>query len=113
MKDAKGHGSDPRGAHAEGINQIGQPKLNSQGRLHIDQNGSALPDTAPHSLYVGQRDAVLAETSAPEFYTGKYLIHPVADNGDIQTEGAASKKDMEGLIKAYREFYPNIRVVRV
>ena len=45
MKDAKGHGSDPRGAHAEGVNQIGQPKLNSQGLPHVDQNGNALPDT--------------------------------------------------------------------
>jgi len=26
MKDAKGHGSDPKGAHAEGVDQIGQPK---------------------------------------------------------------------------------------
>ena len=25
MKDAKGHGSNPRGAHAEGVNKIGQP----------------------------------------------------------------------------------------
>ena len=24
MKDAKGHGSDPRGAHAQGVNQIGR-----------------------------------------------------------------------------------------
>jgi hypothetical protein len=25
MKDAKGHGSDPRGAHSDGVNKIGQP----------------------------------------------------------------------------------------
>jgi hypothetical protein len=27
VKDAKGHGSDPRGAHSEGINAIGKPTL--------------------------------------------------------------------------------------
>lgn len=27
MKDAKGHGSDPRGAHSTGVNEIGRPSL--------------------------------------------------------------------------------------
>ena len=113
MKDEKGHGSDPHGAHAQGVDQVGKPKLNSQGLLHVDQNGVALPDSAPHSIYVGPRESVMAETAAPDFYKGKYFVHPVADYGDLQTESTTSKKSMEGLIKAYREFYPNIRVVRV
>ena len=25
MKDAKGHGSDPRGSHSDGVNQVGKP----------------------------------------------------------------------------------------
>src|SRR6266576_3969474 len=27
MKDAKGHGSDPRGTHSTGVNEIGRPSL--------------------------------------------------------------------------------------
>jgi hypothetical protein len=113
MKDAKGHGSEAHGAHAEGVNQIGQPKLNSYGLPHVDWKGDPLPDTAPHSLYVGMKKDVIAETRAPDFYHGKYYVYPVADNGNLDVEGASSKKSAEGLIKAYREFYPNIRVVRI
>jgi hypothetical protein len=31
MKDAKGHGSDPRGAHSEGVQQVGRPSTMFRG----------------------------------------------------------------------------------
>jgi hypothetical protein len=41
MKDAKGHGSDPRGAHAAGINAIGQESTTSRElRLFADNDGN-------------------------------------------------------------------------
>ena len=110
MKDAKGHGSE---AHMTGVNQVGQPKLNSYGLPHVGSHGEPLPDTAPHSVYVGQRDVVMSETAAPDFFKGKYLIHPVADNGDLDSEGYDSKKAIESRVREYKQFYPNIRVVRL
>lgn len=39
MKDAKGHGSDGRGAHQQGVAEIGQESPKSQGlRLFADNN---------------------------------------------------------------------------
>lgn len=87
--------------------------INSQERLHVGEHGEPLPDTAPHSIYVGQRGAVMAETAAPDFFKGKYLLHPVADNGDLDSEGYDSKKAIESRVKEYKRFYPNIRVVRL
>lgn len=57
MKDAKGHGSDARGAHSEGVNQVGQQKhfdsqglplapgdtVQDKGRAWVGQDGTASP----------------------------------------------------------------------
>ena len=34
-KDAKGHGSDPRGAHSQGVNQVGKPVNISKRALNV------------------------------------------------------------------------------
>jgi hypothetical protein len=102
-KDALGHGSDARGG----------PKLNSQGIPHLGRNGEPLPDTAPHSIYVGRKAAVMAETAARDFYPGKYYIHPVADYGDHDTIGVNSKKEVKAHIRDFKYHYPHIRVVKV
>lgn len=53
MKDAKGHGSDPRGAHASGVEQIGKP-VAAQDWF----NGSKVVDSAgqPLTVYHGSPD---------------------------------------------------------
>ena len=38
MKDAKGHGSNPRGAHAEGVDQIGKTQTMAVDKIHPTEN---------------------------------------------------------------------------
>ena len=38
MKDAKGHGSDPKGAHAQGVDQIGKPLTRPLSQLRPTQD---------------------------------------------------------------------------
>jgi hypothetical protein len=64
----------------------------------------------PDRLYVGPRDAVIAEVGA--FPTpGKYLVQPF---GELQyeTEGCDTRADVAALVKEYRRQYPGITVVK-
>lgn len=64
----------------------------------------------PTKLYVGKRDAVIAEASTPEFYEGKYLVQP---DGDAQWDaiGCDTKKGLLATIKELRNAYPGIQVL--
>ena len=67
----------------------------------------------PTHLYVGKRDAVMAETGCPGFYEGKYLAYPIGDIGDWDAEGVNSKKDLKTVIACYRAAYPGIAIYYV
>lgn len=67
----------------------------------------------PTVLYVGRREALLAEIGDHlAIYQGKYLVYPYdgEGNGNFDAEGATSKKQVNDLIRSYREFYPNIQI---
>lgn len=49
MKDAKGHGSDPRGAHAEGVDQVGRASLVAPVWYH----GSVIGEPGEGPVHVG------------------------------------------------------------
>ena len=67
----------------------------------------------PTHLYVGKREACIAEVSGRvEIYSGKYLVCPIGE-GSWDCEGVATKKDMAALIRKYRAFYPHIIIVRI
>lgn len=65
----------------------------------------------PDRLYVGPRDAVIAEVGAYPT-AGKYLLQPV---GELQyeTEGCDTRADVAALVKEYRRQCPGIAVIRL
>jgi hypothetical protein len=67
--------------------------------------------TSPTQIYVGRREAVMAEVSTPDYYPGKYLLQPFDEAGsNWDAEGCDTKRQLKELIAAYRDMYPGIRV---
>ena len=64
----------------------------------------------PTTLYVGTREAVMAEVGTPGYYPGKYLTQP---DGDAQwdAEGAATKAEVKAIIAQWRSVNPTIEVI--
>lgn len=83
MKDAKGHGSNPRGTHAAGVDNVGQPKEYSWTKLphggHVlahkgnlaDQVGHVMPQTQQNGtrMYVGRYSYSNSSGNAPSGYS--------------------------------------------
>lgn len=60
-------------------------------------------------IYVGKREAVMAEVGTPDFYKGRYLIQPYG-NGEWDAEGYATIAEAEAEIEYLRTVYPNARI---
>lgn len=66
--------------------------------------------TDPTTIYVGLRDAVIAEYGGmSHIYSGKYLLAFDGD-GNYDAEGCDTLKDAKELVKEYQRAYPGIRV---
>ena len=59
MKDAKGHGSDPRGgsSHMDGVNKIGKSPLNYGQLQGLWYHGSPVGEAGPGTIHVGTERA--------------------------------------------------------
>jgi hypothetical protein len=64
----------------------------------------------PTHLYVGPREAVMAEVGTGDYYEGKYLLQFYGEE-EWGAEGVSSKKELRLLIKEYRQTYPGIQVI--
>lgn len=67
-------------------------------------------DTDPTHLYVGLRDAVMAEVGTPDYYEGKYLISPYGD-GQYDSEGCNTKAEVKECVREYVKQMPWLKVV--
>jgi len=63
----------------------------------------------PTELYVGKREAVMAEVGTPSFYEGKYLAQPIGE-ADFLPEGMNTLKDLKAIVAIYKQAFPGIRV---
>lgn len=70
-----------------------------------------MTEIAPTTLYVGPRDAVIAEVGGlTHIYEGKFLLQPDGDAA-YDAEGADTKKGLKELIAYYKTIYPTVAVV--
>lgn len=65
--------------------------------------------TNPTTLYVGKREAVIAEVGTLDCYVGKFLIQPCGDE-NFDAEGADTKAEAKEIIKYLRSVYPGVEV---
>jgi hypothetical protein len=63
----------------------------------------------PTELYVGLRDAVIAEVGTPDFYEGKYLIQPAGD-AEFLPESADTLKEAKVVVAWLKREFPGICV---
>jgi hypothetical protein len=69
-----------------------------------------MTNTDPTTLYVGKREAVIAEYGGlSHIYSGKYLL-AFDGEGSFPAEGVDTLKDAKGLVAEYKRAYPGIRV---
>jgi len=67
MKDAKGHGSDPRGAHTAGVQQVGQPLYHGSPKAaQIKRQGFSLDTISKNSGSLGITGTGVYVTSDPK-----------------------------------------------
>ena len=109
MKDAKGHGSNPRGAHAEGVDQIGQPLPKGEYDIRND-----VRDAHGNELYGTVRAATAAFVTDTKQYVGKIdygaitgykpevSIHMIEVDPAHRGQGVASKM-MDKLREEFTE----------
>jgi predicted chitinase len=72
-----------------------------------------MTNEAPTTLYVGTREAVIAEVGGlSHIYEGKYLIQPYGE-ANYDAVGVNTKKDLKGWVAEYKAAYPGIRVCYV
>jgi hypothetical protein len=67
-------------------------------------------DANPTHIYVGRREAVMAEVGTPDYYTGKYLISPYGE-GRYDSDGCATLAETREQVKWWKRTVPGIKVV--
>ena len=107
MKDAKGHGSDPHGAHAEGVNQIGRYTTENDVR---DARGGEIYGSvrAAHpasNMYVGKIDYGAVTRSTPQ----QVSVHMIEVAPEHQHQGVATQM----MDKLREEFTENGREPKI
>ena len=85
MKDAKGHGSDPRGAHSQGVDQIGRlaghsysrPKIVSIDQVHL----------VGHTLNWNVQDHAAVNSYRQQIRSGEKLAPVIVDRNQNIIDG--------------------------
>lgn len=89
MKDARGHGSDPRGAHSQGVDQIGKVETRPISSVHPTQDVFLDPTKNPYldpvkAAQINKRDQAVVDGMRATIRSGGYLPPlTVARNGDL------------------------------
>lgn len=106
MKDAKGHGSDPRGAHSDGVNRIGQYTTENDVRdAHGPELYGSIRAAHPASnQYVGKIDYGAITGIKPEV-----SIHMIEVTPEHQGHGVATQM----MDKLRQEFTENGREPKI
>ncbi len=106
MKDAKGHGSDPRGAHAEGINQVGRYTTENDVRdAHGGEIYGSVRAAHPASnMYVGKIDYGAVTGAKPEV-----SVHMIEVAPEHRGQGVATQM----MDKLREEFTENGREPKI
>jgi hypothetical protein len=67
----------------------------------------------PTTLYVGARDAIIAEVGGmAHIYPGKYLAYPQGD-AEYDAEGVNTKAELKEVVALYRREFPGIQICYV
>lgn len=68
-------------------------------------------DVVPTTIYVGAREAIIAEVGTDPVYSGAFLIQPeAADGTSFCAEGEDTPEGVKRLVAWYRENFPGIKV---
>ena len=69
-----------------------------------------MTEETPTHIYVGLRDAVIAEVGVPDFYAGKWLVAPYG-KGNFLLEGCNTKAQAKECGRQYVKQVPGVKVV--
>jgi hypothetical protein len=99
MKDARGHGSDPRGAHSAGVQSVGQPVKVHPGVLAMARNNPGGFSVHPFTGKAPEGGFMVAHPGRTQFVDSKTLAGPqgrqllndfATRNSDLLTPGSAN-----------------------
>jgi len=99
MKDAGGHGSDPRGAHSEGVQQVGASEPKIWNDVYDYHGGETYG-----SVYADKGVQRIGHLDYGEF-GGKVHIKMVETHPDFRRQGVAS-----AMLDKLKSEYPGSRI---